>query len=107
MNELQSSTNNDAPIKGSTDWGVSKNWLYKDLKIHFRVTGEESNPSIVLIHGFGASSDHWRNNAEVFASEGFRIYGIDLPRIDYLKILFSLEDFVLIFQTLLNLFRKF
>ena len=78
MNELQSNTNNDAPIKGSTDWGVSKNWLYKDLKIHFRVTGEESNPSIVLIHGFGASSDHWRNNAEVFASEGFRIYGIDL-----------------------------
>ncbi len=35
------------------------------------------NP-IVLIHGFGASSDHWRNNAEAFAAEGFRVYGIDL-----------------------------
>ena len=35
-------------------------------------------PSIVLIHGFGASSDHWRNNAEIFASEGFRVFGIDL-----------------------------
>ena len=46
--------------------------------MHFRVTGEESNTPIVLIHGFGASSDHWRYNAEIFASEGYRIYGIDL-----------------------------
>ena len=65
-------------LNGSPDWGVSKNWFYKDLRVHFRVTGEASNPPIVLIHGFGASSDHWRNNAEIFASEGFRIYGIDL-----------------------------
>ena len=63
---------------GSPDWGESKNWFFKDLRVHFRVTGEGSAPPIVLIHGFGASSDHWRNNAEVFASKGFRIYGIDL-----------------------------
>ena len=63
---------------GSPDWGESKYWSYKDLRIHFRVTGKESNPPIVLIHGFGASSDHWRNNAEIFASEGFRVFGIDL-----------------------------
>ena len=63
---------------GSPDWGESKYWSYKDLRVHFRVTGEESNPPSVLIHGFGASSDHWRNNAEIFASEGFRVFGIDL-----------------------------
>ena len=63
---------------GSPDWGESKYWGYKDLRVHFRVTGEEHNPPIVLIHGFGASSDHWRNNAEIFASEGFRVFGIDL-----------------------------
>ncbi len=63
---------------GSPYWGESKYWSYRDLKVHFRVTGSESNPPIVLIHGFGASSDHWRNNAEIFASEGFRVYGIDL-----------------------------
>ncbi len=63
---------------GSPDWGESKTWLYKDLNVHFRVTGKESSPPIVLIHGFGASSDHWRNNAEIFASEGFRVFGIDL-----------------------------
>ncbi len=63
---------------GTPDWGESKNWLYKDLKVHFRVTGEESNNPIVLIHGFGASCDHWRNNAEIFASAGYRVFGIDL-----------------------------
>ena len=78
LNEIQSNSNNEAPFIGSPDWGESKNWFYKDLKVHFRVTGKESSTPIVLIHGFGASSDHWRNNAEIFASEGFRIYGIDL-----------------------------
>ena len=66
------------PLMGSPHWGESKYWSYKDLRVHFRVTGEGSNPPIVLIHGFGASSDHWRNNAEIFASEGFRVFGIDL-----------------------------
>ena len=40
----------------SPDWGESKYWSYKDLRVHFRVTGKVSNPPIVLIHGFGASS---------------------------------------------------
>ncbi len=78
MNEIQSNIHNEEPLIGSPDWGESKNWFYKDLRVHFRVTGEESHPPIVLIHGFGASSDHWRNNAKIFASEGFRVYGIDL-----------------------------
>ena len=69
---------NKEPLMGSPDWGESKYWSYKDLRVHFRVTGKESDPPIVLIHGFGASSDHWRNNAEIFASEGFRVFGIDL-----------------------------
>ena len=71
-------TNNQENLIGSPDWGKSKNWFYKNLIVHYRVTGLESDPPIVLIHGFGASSDHWRNNAEIFASKGFRIYGIDL-----------------------------
>ena len=78
MNEIQSNIHSDVPCIGSPDWGESKNWFYKDLRVHFRVTGEEESAPIVLIHGFGASCDHWRNNAEIFASEGFRIYGIDL-----------------------------
>ena len=75
---MQKNILNKEPLMGSPHWGESKYWSYKDLRVHFRVTGEESNPPIVLIHGFGASSDHWRNNAEIFASEGFRVFGIDL-----------------------------
>ncbi len=75
---MQSKIQNRGYFTGTPDWGESKNWFYKDLKVHFRVTGEDSNTPIVLVHGFGASCDHWRNNAETFASAGFRIYGIDL-----------------------------
>ncbi len=75
---MQSNINNKDHLIGSPDWGKSKYCFFNDLRVHYRVTGEESNPPIVLIHGFGASSDHWRNNAEIFAAEGFRIYGIDL-----------------------------
>ncbi len=75
---MQQNILNKEPLMGSPHWGESKYWSYKDLRVHFRVTGEGSNPPIVLIHGFGASSDHWRNNAEIFASEGFRVFGIDL-----------------------------
>ena len=75
---MQQNILNKEPLMGSPHWGESKYWSYKDLRVHFRVTGERSNPPIVLIHGFGASSDHWRNNAEIFASEGFRVFGIDL-----------------------------
>ena len=75
---MQSNIFNKEPFIGSPNWGESKYWSYKDCRVHFRVTGNESNPPIVLIHGFGASSDHWRNNAEIFASEGFRVFGIDL-----------------------------
>ena len=75
---MQQNILNKEPLMGSPHWGESKYWSYKDLRVHFRVTGEGSNPPMVLIHGFGASSDHWRNNAEIFASEGFRVFGIDL-----------------------------
>ncbi len=75
---MQPNISNKETFLGSPDWGESKYWSYRELKVHYRVTGKESNPSIILIHGFGASSDHWRNNAEIFASEGFRVFGLDL-----------------------------
>tara|TARA_B100000965_G_scaffold315656_1_gene275910 strand:- start:1917 stop:2918 length:1002 start_codon:yes stop_codon:yes gene_type:complete len=78
LNQIQSNCNHEESSIGSANWGESKNWSYKGLRVHYRVTGENSNVPIVLIHGFGASCDHWRNNAETFASEGFKVYGIDL-----------------------------
>ena len=78
MDEPQSNIYIEGHLRGTPDWGESKNWFYENFRVHYRVTGEEEKPPIVLIHGFGASSDHWRNNAEIFASNGFRVYGIDL-----------------------------
>ncbi|MBW3042370.1 alpha/beta hydrolase [Prochlorococcus marinus XMU1408] len=75
---MQSDIKTESHFKGTPDWGESKNWLYKELRVHFKVIGNPSDPPIVLIHGFGVSSEHWRNNAEVFANKGFRVYGIDL-----------------------------
>ena len=33
---------------------------------------------MVLLHGFGASSSHWRHNAGPLVRAGYRVYGLDL-----------------------------
>ena len=33
---------------------------------------------MVLLHGFGASSSHWRHNAAPLTEAGYRVYGLDL-----------------------------
>ena len=33
---------------------------------------------MVLLHGFGASSGHWRHNAAPLTKAGYRVYGLDL-----------------------------
>ena len=49
-----------------------------ELRCHWRVLGSPSAPPLVLVHGFGASSSHWRHNAEPLTAAGYRVYGIDL-----------------------------
>ena len=49
-----------------------------DLSCHWRVLGEPSTPPIVLIHGFGASSSHWRHNAAALAAAGYQVFSLDL-----------------------------
>jgi len=48
------------------------------MSCYWQVLGPPNERAIVLIHGFGASSEHWRYNAHFFANNGFRVYGIDL-----------------------------
>ncbi len=33
---------------------------------------------MLLLHGFGASSSHWRRNAIFFSTSGYRVYALDL-----------------------------
>ena len=62
----------------SSNWGKHHILIWKGLSCHWRVLGDPQNQPLVLIHGFGASSDHWRNNAKFFADKGFCVYGLDL-----------------------------
>ncbi|NEP16199.1 MAG: alpha/beta fold hydrolase [Leptolyngbya sp. SIO4C1] len=51
-------------------------WTWHGFAIRYQQAGKQGAP-IVLIHGFGASSDHWRKNIPALA-ETNRVYAIDL-----------------------------
>ena len=55
-------------------------WTWRGFPIRYQVcppTEENQSSSVVLIHGFGASSDHWRKNISALATH-HRVYAIDL-----------------------------
>jgi pimeloyl-ACP methyl ester carboxylesterase len=64
-------------------------WQWRNYTIQYIATG--SGKPLVLIHGFGASIGHWRNNIPAFANAGYRVFALDLlgfgnsekPPIDY------------------------
>ncbi|KAM2244234.1 hypothetical protein ACFXTI_005320 [Malus domestica] len=51
-------------------------WNWRGYAIRYQHAGN-SGPALVLIHGFGANSDHWRKNLPVL-SKSHRVYSIDL-----------------------------
>ncbi|KAG2646376.1 pheophytinase, chloroplastic-like isoform X1 [Panicum virgatum] len=51
-------------------------WKWRGYNIRYQQAGT-SGPALVLIHGFGANSDHWRKNVPVLAMAN-RVYAIDL-----------------------------
>ena len=55
-----------------------KYWNWNGFKIAWNVENEKSNTPVLLLHGFGASSAHWRNNILPFAEKGYAVYSIDL-----------------------------
>ena len=68
--------NEPAPHNGA-NWGEPNNWSWKGTKCHWRVLGKENQRPLILLHGFGASSSHWRKNAGPLAAAGFRVYSLD------------------------------
>ncbi|KAL3752039.1 hypothetical protein ACJRO7_012799 [Eucalyptus globulus] len=54
----------------------SRVWNWRGYSIRYQCCGD-SGPALVLIHGFGANSDHWRKNIPVLA-KSHRVYAIDL-----------------------------
>lgn len=51
-------------------------WQWQGFSIHYQVAGDTGS-AVVLIHGFGASSGHWRQNILALAHH-HRVYAIDL-----------------------------
>ena len=61
-----------APIVGNT-------WTWRDFTVYYVRAGERrtDRPPLLLVHGFGASTDHWTNNiAEL--QQDFEVWAIDL-----------------------------
>lgn len=64
-------------------------WEWRGHRVRYATAG--CGPAVVLVHGFGASSRHWRRNIGVLADAGFKVYAIDLigqggsdkPALDY------------------------
>lgn len=54
-------------------------WPWRDQEIHYVQAGEPrgDRPPLLLIHGFGASTDHWRKNIADLAQD-FQVWAIDL-----------------------------
>ena len=69
---------NEAIPHNGAKWGEPSNWYWKGIRCHWRVLGRDNHKPILLLHGFGASSSHWRNNAGPLAAAGFRVYSLDL-----------------------------
>ena len=66
------------PPRSGSNWGEQSQAEFGPWRCHWRRLGSKQAPALVLLHGFGAASGHWRNNAADFEAAGFCVYAIDL-----------------------------
>ncbi|MEA5420301.1 alpha/beta fold hydrolase [Spirulina sp. CCNP1310] len=53
-------------------------WQWRDYQIYYIKAGDNAQrPPLLLVHGFGASTDHWRKNIAELQSD-FEVWAIDL-----------------------------
>lgn len=55
---------------------VTETWQWRGFPIRYQSAGNTGTP-LLLIHGFGASSDHWRKNLPELAQTN-RVFALDL-----------------------------
>jgi pimeloyl-ACP methyl ester carboxylesterase len=89
----------------STESIPGQYWQWRGHKVYYVKAGESQSrrSPLLLIHGFGASTDHWRHNINGLC-EDFEVYAIDLlgygrsakPKLDYSTNLWrdQLYDFI-------------
>ena len=56
----------------------SRFWYWNGYKIAWNLKGNKTDQPLILIHGFGACSAHWRKNINFFVKKGYAVYSIDL-----------------------------
>ncbi|NCO75495.1 MAG: alpha/beta fold hydrolase [Cyanobacteria bacterium] len=54
-------------------------WQWREQKIYYVQAGncDDDKPTLLLVHGFGASTDHWRKNIHQL-QENFSVWAIDM-----------------------------
>ena len=79
-------------------------WQWRGHSIYYVQAGEKNHkPPLLLVHGFGASTDHWRKNIAQL-KDNFQVYAVDLlgfgrsakPNLEYSGNLWrdQLHDFI-------------
>lgn len=92
-------------ITPSTNPIPGQYWQWRGHKIYYVQAGSSTTqkPPLLLIHGFGASTDHWRKNISELCRE-FQVFAIDLlgfgrsekPKLQYSSDIWreQLHDFI-------------
>ena len=62
----------------TSDYKNCNYWNWNGFKIAWFVENEKKNIPLLFLHGFGASSNHWRKNLKSFVKEGYAVYSLDL-----------------------------
>ena len=62
----------------SYEYKNCKYWNWNGFQIAWYVENENNFKPLLFLHGFGANSNHWRNNIKNFAKNGYAVYSIDL-----------------------------
>ena len=67
---------NQGPLESVAD---DQDWSFGGHRVHAvrRAPAQPQGPALLLVHGFGASTDHWRHNIPVLA-ERYDVHAIDL-----------------------------
>eukprot|EP00238_Polyblepharides_amylifera_P006139 CAMPEP_0196574448 /NCGR_PEP_ID=MMETSP1081-20130531/4159_1 /TAXON_ID=36882 /ORGANISM="Pyramimonas amylifera, Strain CCMP720" /LENGTH=399 /DNA_ID=CAMNT_0041892469 /DNA_START=83 /DNA_END=1282 /DNA_ORIENTATION=+ len=83
MSAVPSSTATEVADGLAEDWRRGENWEWKGQRIRYSVLGKDlPGTPLLLVHGFGASLEHWRFNAPVLAVDR-PVYAIDLLGFGY------------------------
>lgn len=60
----------------SPHWGEAQLWQWQGFQCHWQVLGDTDAPALLLLHGFGTSSGHWRHTAAPLAAAGWCVFGL-------------------------------